>query len=74
MVLKEVKGLLIRACHLEECENAKDLIIIVPLPQQLLYINFSLKNRARNGKATGKCIQCNFSTLLLRRYMKLMVE
>lgn len=73
MVLKEIKGLLIRACHLE-CENAKDVIIAVPLPQQLLYINFSLKNRAGNGKATGKCIPCNSSSLLLRRYMKLMIE
>lgn len=37
-ILTEVKGLSITACHLEEHENAKDLIIAVPLPQQLLYI------------------------------------
>lgn len=37
-ILTEVKGLLIRACHLEEHENARDLITAVLLPQQLLYI------------------------------------
>jgi len=37
-IFTEVKGLSIRACHLEEHENAKDLIIAVLLPQQLLYI------------------------------------
>lgn len=55
-ILTEVKGLLIRAYHLEEHGNARDLIIAVLLPQQLLYIYFSFKSRAR--RKTNKYRQC----------------